>query len=220
MSNYAQIITTGPAHIFIGQRTLASIATPIATSLDTFEYLGTCQKSPEINIETLKEEVVNDIGGDTPISFAHQGQVGTVKALLNRYDEAIYAKIAVGLYGSGLNRGEITRNQMGVLAQGMHFDFEILFYFPFHQSFNILPANTTSHPEGVHFVSAVPVKEKLMEMGTRARTLEIEFKCIPKMQMSTTNLDSNGLLGPTCVREFVLYKHLNVVTAALKGKVN
>lgn len=215
MPNFAQIITTGPAHIFIGQRTLVA-----PTSLDGFEYLGTCQKSPEISIETLKEDVVNDIGGDTPISFSHQGQVGTVKTLLNRYDEAIYAKIAVGLYGSGLNRGEITRGQMGALAQGMRFDFEILFYFPFHQSFNPVPGNTTSHPEGVHFVSAVPTKEKLAEMGTRARTLEIEFKCIPKMYMTNTNVDSNGTVGPVCAREFVLYNHLSVVSSILKAKVN
>lgn len=214
----AQILTTGPAHIFIGR-----IEPDLLASLDALEYLGTCQKSPEINIETLKEDVVNDIGGDTPISFAHQGQIGTIKTLLNRYDESVYAKIAVGLYGSGLNRGEITRNQMGALAQGMGFDFDVLFYFPFHQGFvasSTAPTSTTSHPEGIHFNSVVPVKENLAEMGTRARTLEIEFKCIPKMYMSTTNADSNGTLGPVAIREFELYKHIKVVSSILKGKVN
>lgn len=213
----AQILTTGPAHIFIGRS-----STDLLASLDGLEYLGTCQKSPEISIQTLKEEVVNDIGGDAPISFSNQGQTGTIKTLLNRYDESVYAKIAVGLYGSGLNRGEITRGQMGALAQGMGFDFDVVFYFPFHQGFlasSSYPTSTTSHPEGIHFTSVVPVKEALAEMGTRARTLDIEFKCIPKMYMSTTNDDSNSTAGPTAIREFVLYNHVSI-SSALKNKVN
>lgn len=214
----AQIITTGPAHIFIGRSALD-------VDIDSLEYLGTCQKSPGITIQTLKEDVVNDIGGETPISFSNQGQVGQIKLTLNRYDEEVFAKIATGLYSNGLTRGEISRAQMGALAQGMGFDFDLLFYFPFHQGFlagSTTPSHTTSHPEGIHFTSVVPTKEKLSEMGTRARTVSLELKCIPKMYLSNTNVDSNSTTGPVSpnIREFVLYNHIKTVSATLKAKVN
>jgi hypothetical protein len=215
----AQIITTGPAHIFIGRSALDA-------DLESLEYLGTCQKSPGITIQTIKEDVMNDIGGETPISYSNQGQVAQIKMTLNRYDESVFAKIATGLFSDGLNRGEITRAQMGALAQGMGFDFYVLFYFPFHQGF--LPGSrendhTTSHPQGIHFTSVVPTKEKLSEMGTRARTASLELRCIPKMYFTNTNIDSNGTsVGPVSpsIREFVLYNHIKTVSANLIAKVN
>jgi hypothetical protein len=214
----AQIITTGPAHIFVGRSALD-------VDLESLEYLGTCQKSPGITIQTLKEDVMNDIGGETPISFTNQGQIGQIKLTLNRYDESVFAKIATGLFSDGLNRGEISRAQMGALAQGMGFDFDLLFYFPFHQGFlsgSTSSTHTTSHPEGIHFTSVVPTKEKLSEMGTRARTVSLELRCIPKMYFSNTNADSNGASGPVSpnIREFVLYNHIKTVSATLKEKVN
>jgi len=217
----AQIITTGPAHIFIGQCLADTTA-----QLESLEYLGTCQKSPGITIQSLKEEVTNDIGGETPISYANQGQVGTIKLTLNRYDESVFAKIATGLFSDGLNRGEITRAQMGALSQGMGFDFDLLFYFPFHQGF--LAGSTendhlTSHPEGLHFTSVVPTKEKISEMGTRAKSVSLELKCIPKMYFTNTNVDSNGTaVGPISpnIREFILYRHIKALSSTIKAKVN
>lgn len=217
----AQILTTGPAHVFIGH---------CGNTYDTLEYLGTCQKSPGITIQTLKEDVMNDIGGETPISFTNQGQVGTIKLTLNRYDESVFAKIALGLYLDGTgnrtgSRGEITRNQMGVLAQGMEYDFHLMFYFPFHQSFvagSSDPTHNTSHPEGIHFGSVVPIKEKLSEMGTRARTASLELRAIPKLWISNTNVDSNSTSGPVTpnIREFRLYENIKSLPAVLKERVN
>lgn len=213
----AQIITTGPAHIFIGRvATELNIAT---SGLDDLEYLGTCQSSPELSVETLKEDVMNDIGGGVPISFTHQGQKGEITLLLNRFDEAVYAKLSSGVYGPG-SRGEISRSQMGGLAQGMGMDFDILFYFPFHAQLRPSGTGLTSLPEGIHFTSVVPEEEDILEMGTRAVMVNIKLKAIPKMYFSTTNADSNGVAGPTTVREFVLYNHILSVSAALKAKVN
>lgn len=216
----AQIITTGPAHIFIGRTDVG--ATGDITGL---EYLGTCQKSPGITIQSLKEDVMNDIGGETPISFTNQGQVAQIKMTLNRYDESVLARIQTGLYSDGLKRGEITRAQMGALAQGMSFDFDLLFYFPFHQGFvssSTATGHNTSHPEGLHFPSVVPVKERLMEMGTRARSVLLELRCIPILRFSNTNVDSNGTAGVVSpnVRDFILYNHMKEVSATLKAKVN
>jgi hypothetical protein len=210
----AQIITTGPAHMFIGR-------SAENTDVTGLEYLGTFEKSPVIDIQTLTQPVMNDIGGESAISHAMQGQIATIQGVMNRYDEVEYAKIESGYYNA-TRRGEIEKNKLGGLAQAMSLDFDVLFYFPFHSSFRTDAANSDA-PEGLHFVSVVPVKFKLAELSTRARTIEIALRSIPKMSIQTdtlTNVDSNGAAGPASIREFVLYKHLTTVPNALKEKVN
>jgi|GEM_PF-6361800 len=210
----AQIMTTGPAHMFIGR-------SAENTDVTGLEYLGTFEKSPVIDIQTLTQPVMNDIGGESAISHAMQGQIATIQGVMNRYDEVEYAKIESGYYGA-TRRGEIEKNKLGGLAQAMSLDFDVLFYFPFHSSFRTGSSNTDA-PEGLHFVSVVPVKFKLAELSTRARTIEIALRSIPKMSIKTdslTNVDSNGAAGPASIREFVLYKHLTTVPNALKEKVN
>lgn len=191
------------------------------TDVTGLEYLGTFEKSPVIDIQTLTQPVMNDIGGESAISHAMQGQIATIQGVMNRYDEVEYAKIESGYYGA-TRRGEIEKNKLGGLAQAMSLDFDVLFYFPFHSSFRTGSSNTDA-PEGLHFVSVVPVKFKLAELSTRARTIEIALRSIPKMSIKTdslTNVDSNGAAGPASIREFVLYKHLTTVPNALKEKVN
>lgn len=191
------------------------------TDVTGLEYLGTFEKSPVIDIQTLTQPVMNDIGGESAISHAMQGQIATIQGVMNRYDEVEYAKIESGYYGA-TRRGEIEKNKLGGLAQAMSLDFDVLFYFPFHSSFRTGSSNTDA-PEGLHFVSVVPVKFKLAELSTRARTIEIALRSIPKMSIKTdslTNVDSNGAAGPASIREFVLYKHLITVPTALKDKVN
>jgi len=210
----AQIMTTGPAHMFIGR-------SAENTDVTGLEYLGTFEKSPVIDIQTLTQPVMNDIGGESAISHAMQGQIATIQGVMNRYDEVEYAKIESGYYGA-TRRGEIEKNKLGGLAQAMSLDFDVLFYFPFHSSFRTGSSNTDA-PEGLHFVSVVPFKFKLAELSTRARTIEIALRSIPKMSIKTdslTNVDSNGAAGPASIREFVLYKHLTTVPNALKEKVN
>jgi len=76
----AQIMTTGPAHMFIGR-------SAENTDVTGLEYLGTFEKSPVIDIQTLTQPVMNDIGGESAISHAMQGQIATIQGVMNRYDE-------------------------------------------------------------------------------------------------------------------------------------
>ena len=161
--------------------------------------------------------MVNDIGGDAPIAKSILGQTANIQGVLNRYDEAVYQKLSGGLYGT-TNRGISTKEHIGALAQTMGFDFDVLMYFPFASRFAVDDAPYVP-PEGLHFVSVVPQgPDKLIEMGTSARKIEINLMAIPKRkavasQSSNTN-DTNNVF------EFVLYKHIATVAAALKGLVN
>ena len=215
----AKIITTGPAHMFVGQ-TVTKTGT---TAVDGLEYLGTFEKSPVIDIQTLTQPVMNDIGGESPISFSMQGQIATIQGVMNRFDEDELAKIESGFFGS-TRRGEIGRLKMGGLAQAMFLDFDVVFYFPFHSTFRTTnQPKTLDAPEGLHFVSVVPAKIKLAELSTRARTVEIALRAIPRMSIlpDLTNKDSNlDTVAPASVREFMLYRHIDTVSNTLKDKVN
>lgn len=212
----AKITTTGPAHMFVGR-------SGDNLDLSYMGYLGTFEKSPVIDIQTITQPVANDIGGASPISHVMQGQVGIIQGVMNRFDEVELAKLEAGYYDASSRRGEIVKAAMGGLAQAMSLDFDVIFYFPFHTSFRTA-GTALDAPEGLHFVSVVPAKIKLGELSTRARTVEIALRAIPKMSIvasaDLTNPDSNGAAGPTSVREFVLYKHMATVATALKEKVN
>ena len=211
----AKIITTGPAHMFVGQTA--------DTNVDSLNYLGTFEKSPVIDIQTLTQPVMNDIGGESPISVSMQGQIATIQGVMNRFDDDEFAKLEAGYYDTSSKRGEIVKSKMGALAQAMTIDFDVVFYFPFHSSFRTADGKALDAPEGLHFVSVVPAKIKLAELSTRARSIEIALRAIPKMSIKTaslTNDDSNSTAGPASVREFVLYNHIAAVSATLKGKVN
>ena len=211
----AKIITTGPAHMFVGQTA--------DTNVDSLNYLGTFEKSPVIDIQTLTQGVKNDIGGESDIAVSMQGQIATIQGVMNRFDDDEFAKLEAGYYDTSSKRGEIVKSKMGALAQAMTIDFDVVFYFPFHSSFRTADGKALDAPEGLHFVSVVPAKIKLAELSTRARSIEIALRAIPKMSIKTTpftNDDSNGTAGPASVREFVLYNHIAAVSATLKGKVN
>jgi len=210
----AKIITTGPAHMFVGQTA--------STNVDGLEYLGTFLETPQIAIETLSAPIMNDIGGESPISFAMQGQIATIKGVINRYDEDELAKLEAGFFSAGSKRGEIGKLKMGGLAQAMSLDFDVVFYFPFHTTFRNA-ASALDAPEGLHFVSVVPNKISHSELSTRARVVSIELRAIPTMSITSgtpTNADSNGAAGPASVREFMLYRHIDTVSNTLKEKVN
>lgn len=211
----AKIITTGPAHMFVGQTA--------DTNVDSLNYLGTFEKSPVIDIQTLTQGVKNDIGGESDIAVSMQGQIATIQGVMNRFDDDEFAKLEAGYYDTSSKRGEIVKSKMGALAQAMTIDFDVVFYFPFHSSFRTADGKALDAPEGLHFVSVVPAKIKLAELSTRARSIEIALRAIPKMSIKTTSLtndDSNSTAGPASVREFVLYNHIAAVSATLKDKVN
>lgn len=212
----AKIITTGPAHMFVGQTA--------STNVDGLEYLGTFLETPQIAIETLSAPVMNDIGGESPISFSMQGQIATIKGVINRYDEDELAKLEAGFFTAGAKRGEIGKLKMGALAQAMSIDFDVVFYFPFHSSFRTTTSpSALDAPEGLHFVSVVPTKISHSELSTRARVVSIELRAIPTMTITSgtpINPDSNGTDGPASVREFMLYRHIDTVSNNLKTKVN
>lgn len=205
----ANIYTTGPAHIFLGRSTDDS-------DLDALSYFGTFENSPQIVIQNLHEEVMNDIGGDAPVAKSFLGSVGTISGILNRYDEAVYASLANGLYSASSARGIMPRANIGALAQTQSLDFDVLFWFPNNTLYTVDDSPYTP-PEGLHFLSVVPQgPDQLLELGTGARKLQITLQAIPKLVCGT---GANAASGAGSVQHhFKLFNH-TTVSSTLKGKV-
>lgn len=206
----ANIYTTGPAHLFVGK-------SGTNFDLDNLNYFGTFEQSPQISIQNLHEDVMNDIGGDAPVAKSYLGSVGTISGVLNRYDEAVYASLANGLYTTTPSRGVMSRANIGTLAQTMGVDFDVVFWFPNNTLYTV-DDNPYVPPEGLHFLSVLPKgPDQLLELGTGVRKLQLTLQCIPKLVCGTgvnTSSNTNG----TVQHHFKLFRH-TPVSDTLKGKV-
>lgn len=186
----AIIVTTGPAHIFVGNS---------GEDASEWDYLGTCERSPQIQIQTLAEPVKNDIGGETPISMVMQGQTAEISGKLTRWEPEVLYWLLSGTWAAS-EPGQVGSSLMGGLGQRMDMDFNITFYFPFHKLFSNNDAPfPTSMPSGISFTSVVPKEITLNQLSTRAGTVDFKLRAIPRM----TDIASDGS------RAFRLYTHLS-----------
>lgn len=206
----ANIYTTGPAHLFLGK-------SGASFDLDGLGYFGTFEGSPQISIQNLHEDVQNDIGGEAPVAKSYLGSIGSISGILNRFDEAVYASLANGLYSASPTRGVMSRANIGAVAQTQGLDFDVLFWFPNNTLYTV---DDTPYvpPEGLHFLSVLPKgPDKLLELGTGARKLELTLQCIPKLICGTGSNPSSNAAG-VVHHHFKLFRHTSV-SDTLKGKV-
>lgn len=90
----AQIYSTGPVHIYVAHKT----AGPAAAI-----YLGTCEKTPNVEIEYKWAPVNNDVGGLAPVDMVFKGITAKINLSLNRYNENRLMEF-VGNLGAVTNR--------------------------------------------------------------------------------------------------------------------
>lgn len=74
----AQIYSTGPVHIYVAHKSTG----PAAAT-----YLGTCEKTPNVEIEYKWAPVNNDVGGLAPVDMVFKGITAKINLSLNRYNE-------------------------------------------------------------------------------------------------------------------------------------
>lgn len=117
----AQLMTSGPAHFYVGPLTAPA-------------YLGTCEESPDIDIVAVERDVYNSLGGvGIPFDKAYQGEIGLITAPLNRYNEAVYQAMAnrPRTFQATTPPGLNTAGDVGslILTEGLAFTTWVLFTF-------------------------------------------------------------------------------------------
>lgn len=196
----SQLWTTGPAHAFIGQ-VLINLAGNV--TFGSAFYLGTCEESPEIQLIPKYKEVYNDIGGEQPFDTSFQGEIGLINLDLNRFDEAVYARMATRPYSAGQPVLPVARGTQGygsvgalTLTEGLYTTVWIQFPYASKPAFAGMPA-------GYRFFSAFAAgPDKLRPVGTRTRKTNVTFVAlryyVPSSQaMILYDHNMNGLPKPT-----------------------
>jgi hypothetical protein len=114
----AQLFTTGPANLYVSISTL-SVSYTMADLLTypvkaDIYFLGTCESKPTINILPSYRPLRANIGGSGhPFDHFFNGEVGIVQGTLNRWNEAIYQKLAARPNMFSGTRGSYSNKDIG-----------------------------------------------------------------------------------------------------------
>jgi hypothetical protein len=187
----AQLYTTGPAHIFLSDKT--GYVSPSSAL-----YLGTAEESPAIQIEPLYEPVVNTLGGKTPFDVSYQGEMAKTAVTLNRFNEDTYRVLVANrpspLGTRGLN-GPLDVGSL-ILTEGLYLTFWMTF--PFVSKAVMAAGNM---PLGYRFPATIPAgPDELAPLGTVPRKLRLLFWHLRLWDVSTGQFllyDHNVLGLPT-----------------------
>lgn len=137
------------------------------------EFLGTSEVAPKARIRRAYKPVMNDLGGQLiPLERIYQGQEAQIVTALNRYDEAVYTKLAQApRYGGGAApvfiRGANGPLDCGALVQQNSAYFTLILQFPFAGTVNQPSAN--SMPAVYRFPVCSPEQDDFNQLGTIER---------------------------------------------------
>lgn len=184
MANTAKLHVTGPAHFYVGHKSVGP-----AGGL----YLGTCEKSPEIETEYMWEDVFNDVGGSAPVDLVLRGFKSTISGLFTRFNEDKLLTLK-GNTGSRAARSSATHQpgvydsgQIGGLSEYSHSAVENTGYwlairFEFAQP-TAIDANLS---QGYWFPSVVPANFTYAQVGTHNKKIQLKAEAHPAIMVPGT----------------------------------
>jgi len=181
----ANLYVTGPAHIYVAPGGIISTSnsgssgTLIANyfagvSASTILYLGTCEQPPRILVDPKWKALYADIGGDeVPFEKSFMGEAGMVTGILNRWNEAVYAKCAAKPR-TNATRGTWTANDVGTLMLAEAVAYPLWLHFPYaSKQFGTI----YNMPSGYRFLATYLAGPDGIDPGTKASKRVIAFAC-------------------------------------------
>lgn len=113
VASFPAIHVTGPVHHYI--------RLPCHDS--EIYYLGTAEVTPQIELQRMRKDVFNDLGGRmVPFQRTNQGQIGALAIMFNRFSKSAVALIrtgcSIGESGLAFEDGWETRHARGSLVFG------------------------------------------------------------------------------------------------------
>lgn len=185
----AQVYVTGPCSVWVG---IGDGSTGSATPT----FLGHAEKSPSIQIRPQFSPVFNDLAGQrVPIDYLYDGEEAMVSVDLTRYNEATYRSIASRPTMTA-TRGTNIPGDIGTLMALEGKTFPLWLNFPYAAK-TVMSAGAM--PAGYHFYAAfLEGPDGLDSLSTSNRRLRLNFHCIRKMTLESTELGTGA---------FYLYDH-------------
>ena len=197
---------TGPAVVFRVVKPLATILSSLATPasyMDTAVILGTCEKHPKISTKVIREEVRNDIGGDSPIGKPKHGEKMVVELELNMWDEAVLdAILALDSGGGGVRTGYNNVLTLGTMTDIVGNSARLFIYYP---------DETNRTKQGILIPQATIDEHAPLRVGNRVSAHKLRFE-------SNTCISASG--GAWASMDYYEYTNADPdVDATLKPKI-
>ena len=158
---------TGPGLIYVAFGAGSTFTNPSQPY-----FLGTCERTPEIDLNPEWEVVMNSVGGTRiPIDDTYQGEWAIISTLFTRWNEPTYARLANYIAtssGTGQTRGRTNANtgDLGTLLMTQARAIQLWVKFPYA---NLEPFASNGMPAGYRFFATKLVAPtKLSPIGTEA----------------------------------------------------
>ncbi len=179
---------TGPNFVFLNFPTLSS----------TVFFLGTCQVAPRMRINRAYKPVMNDLGGQLlPFERISQGQEGQLIMQLNRFDQAVYAKLAdTPRFNAVLPRGSDGFLDIGAKVHDNGCYCQVIIQFPFAGTIN--SPGGDAMPTVYRFVQCIPEQDDFDVLGTDAEDVMIAITATRQYQpLSVSGAYAGGFITYT-----------------------
>lgn len=186
----AQQFVTGPVDIFVNYGSLGGVVTPPL-------YLGYSERGPRMQVRPQYSSTYVDVGGQKiPFDSCYDGQDAIVSADMSRWNEDVYAAIAIKSGASGNNSpaGIDDPGDIGTLM--MHEGAAITVWLRFTHAAKLA---YSTMPAGYRFPIAMLQNDDHNELGTKPRKISLVFHCLREFDVTITNAYGAG--------RFTLFDH-------------
>jgi hypothetical protein len=189
--------TTGPVLIYVGRTNYPNNGQYHSTAGNRGQrlFLGTCEVTPQQEIQRETDVVFNDLSGKVPLDILFLGEHAFITMDLTRWNEPVYAILAAQPTNLALInvRGFYGVQDMGAMYMHEGWGIELLLVFSRAVPGSIYAAN--GMPPCYRFpMSVFTGPDRHHQMGSRAKKLHLTFHAIPLWNYTT--------------RGFLLYDHM------------
>lgn len=169
-----------------------------AAWLNTAVLLGTCERYPQVAIQYVREEVRNDLAGDSVIARPLMGQKVQVKCELNRWSQIVSERIQTEFTGArtGL-AGVIDVMQAATMTDLLGNSCGLIVYY----------TDIVNRPDAALFVPMATVGSFMpVKIGNRTAAIDMEFE---------SNTGFTLLSGRQVMFDYVKYANDSTQSAAV-----
>lgn len=158
----------GPIDLYIKQRVAGTVPA-------SWSYLGTCEHSPEVEIQDFYNDVFNDLGGrQVPTCTVYDGERHNVSATVNRFDYSVYKTLISRVPPPVLiNAGEaMTRGRV-------YTGFDDALFLMTHSFKGVTGVDDGNMPAGRMYYGCKFVSARESSVGTRVATISLLLQMDP-----------------------------------------
>lgn len=150
-------------------------------------FIGTAERSPQIQIRKSWMPLFNDLGGPSiPFDMSYAGEEAFISADITRWNESVYASLTAGPFNLG-NRGFDINGDIGTLMMTENAAGALTLVFPYT---SLKPLTYGTQPFGYYFRRAwLEGPDILDPLGTQPRKTRLVWRALREFSLSDSGVD-------------------------------